>query len=85
MGVQLNFSQCVFALAAENFANYTKKRKMGPKIQMVLETNGLAFCLDVRHQETKWAHLFYFLLTPCEMDKLLGSALKGSAHEILYV
>ncbi len=30
---------------------------------MVLETNGLAFCLDVRHQETKWAHLFCFLLT----------------------
>ncbi len=63
MGVQLNFSQCVFALAEMDLCRTLQniqKEKMEPKIQMVLETNGLAFCFDVRHQETKWAHLFCF-------------------------
>jgi hypothetical protein len=50
---------------------------MGPKIQMALKTNGLAFCLDVRHQETKWAHLFCFLLTSLRDGKAFRICFKG--------
>jgi hypothetical protein len=84
VGVQLNFSQCIFA--GKLLQNILREKNGA---QDTNGLNGLAFCLDCKTSRDKVGHLFYFLLLPlCEMEKLLGSAvsaLKGSSHEILYV
>jgi hypothetical protein len=59
----------------------------GPSNTNDLRINGLDLLGRKRFQETRWAHLFCFLLTSfCEIGfvgKALKYAIKGFSHEIV--